>query len=259
MLKHIAICIALTAFAPVANAKGTTYTLADLKALVADGSYVEAYKHIGDIPPAQRKADWIDVAAEAAGGALGTLDTDDGSTIAAIEQIDKQFPQLLKNAKYTKPRADLGYKGIVGCFEQTNDYWGAYGLENCTKLAIKFVDKSGGDRALALKVAKVARKSMNAYGAVPFFKRTLGPKDTSACKDEDLKLAVVAGLGLPADDANAAESRAIMATCWAELKDPILEELGKESKDGYVHQNACSTLLAKKAISGLQAKQCAKK
>ncbi|HTL35777.1 MAG TPA: hypothetical protein VL326_21755 [Kofleriaceae bacterium] len=259
MLKRSAICLAVTVLASTASAKGTKYTLADLKQLNADGSYREAFEHIGDVPPSQRKADWIDVAAEAAAGALGTLDTDDGSTIAAIEQIDKQFPQLLKSAKYTKPRADLGYQGIVGCFEQTNDYWGSYGLENCSKLALKFVDKSGGDRALALKVAKVARKSMNAYGAVPFFKRTLGPKDTAACKDDDLKLAVVAGLGLPADDANAVESRAIMATCWDQLKDPILEEFSKESKDGYVHQNACSTLLAKKAISGLQAKQCTKK
>jgi hypothetical protein len=259
MLKLVALTLAMVAAAPHAYAKGKKYTLADLKALVAEKSYREAYRHIGDIEPAQRKADWVDVAAEAAGGALATLDTEDGSTIAAIEQIDKDFPQLLKSTKYTKPRADLGYQGTEGCFNQTNDYWGAYGLDNCVKLALHFLDTPGGDRALALKVAKVALHSMNGSAAVPFFKRALGPKDTSACKDEDLELATVAGLGLPPAQRNAVDARAIMATCWDQLKDPIIEAFDADPKAGYVHQNTCSTLLAKKAISGLQAKQCTKK
>ena len=138
--------------------------------------------------------------------------TDDGTTLALVDQIDRDYPQLLKSAKYTRPRGELGLKGIEGCFGQTNGYWSSYGLDNCVKLALRFVDNSNGDRVLALKVAKVARKSMNAYSAVPFFKRALGPKDTAACKDEDLKLAVVAGLGLPTDYPNATESKAIMAT-----------------------------------------------
>lgn len=256
MVKLVALAAALTMASSVAHAKGTPYTLADLKQLVADKSYREAYAHLADVPPAQRKADWVDVAAEAAGGALATLDQEDGSTIAAIEQIDKDFPQLLKSTKYTKPRADLGYTGLEACFNQTNDYWGSYGVDNCYKLALHFVDVPGGDRALALKVAKLSRRSMNAASSVPLFKRALGPKDVAACKDEDLATAVVAGLGLPADDKNAAESRAIMGTCWDALKEPVLDAFSKETKGGYVHKNACSTLLAKKAISGLQAKQC---
>ncbi|MBC7976631.1 MAG: hypothetical protein H7138_16785 [Myxococcales bacterium] len=254
------LAVGLVLLASVAHADDKKYTIADLKALVGQNAFKEAFLHIGDISPAQRNAEWSEVAAAAAGGVLGTLDSDDGTTIAAIDQIDRDYPQLLKSPKYTRPRNELGYKGIEGCFAQTNGYWSSYGLENCVKLGLRFVDNSGQDRALALKVAKVARRSMNAYGAVPFFKRAIGGKDTAtACKDEDLKLAVVAGLGLPPDNANATESKAIMATCWSDLKEPVVAAFDGDSKSGYVKQNTCDFLMSKKLLSGLQAKQCAKK
>jgi hypothetical protein len=259
MPKVRSLAVALVLVASVAQADDKKYTLADLKALVGQNAFKEAFQHLADISPSQRNAEWLDVAAAASGGVLGTVDTDDGTTISLIDQIDREYPQLLKSAKYTKPRSELGFKGIEGCFAQTNGYWASYGLENCVKLGLRFVDNSNQDRALALKVAKVARKSMNAYGAVPFFKRALGPKDTAACKDEDLKLAVVAGLGLPADNANATESKAIMATCWTDLKEPVMTAFEGDSKGGYVKQNTCDFLMAKKLLSGLNAKQCTKK
>ena len=214
---------------------------------------------LSDIPPSQRTAEWTEVAAAACGGVLGTIDSEDGTTLALVDQIDRDYPQLLKSAKYLKPRNELGFKGIQGCFNQTDGYWSSQGLDTCVKLGMRFVDNSGQDRGLALKVAKVARRSMNAYGAVPFFKRALGPKDTAACKDEDLKLAVVAGLGLPPTDALAVESRAIMATCWSDLKDPVIAAFDGDSKSGYIKQNTCDFLMGKKLLSGLQAKQCTKK
>ncbi|HEX4451521.1 MAG TPA: hypothetical protein VH143_11655, partial [Kofleriaceae bacterium] len=45
-----------------------TDSLADLKALVSQGAFKEAYVHLGDVAPAQRNADWVDVAASAAAG-----------------------------------------------------------------------------------------------------------------------------------------------------------------------------------------------
>jgi hypothetical protein len=251
--------VILVMLASVAHADDKKYSLADLKALVGQSAFKEAFQHITDISPSQRNADWLDVAAAASGGVLGTVDTEDGTALALIDQIDRDYPQMLKSAKYTKPRNELGFKGVEGCFEQTNGYWGSYGLDNCVKLGLRFVDNSGGDRVLALKVAKVARKSMNAYSAVPFFKRALGAKDTAACKDEDLKLAVVAGLGLPPEYPNAVESKAIMTTCWSDLSEPVVAAFEADSKGGYTRQNTCDFLLAKKAISGLAAKQCAKK
>lgn len=253
------VVVVVVMLASVAHADDKKYSIADLKALVGQSAFKEAFQHLGDISPSARNAEWVDVAAAAAGGVLGTLDTDDGTTLALVDEVDRQYPQLLKAAKYTKPRAEFGFKGLEGCFEQTNGYWSSYGLDNCVKVGLRFVDNSNGDRVLALKVAKLARKSMNHYDAVPFFKRALGPKDTAACKDEDLKLAVVAGLGLPPEYPKATESKAIMTTCWDDLKDAVLKAFEEDSKGGYVHQNTCDVLLAKKMISGLNAKQCTKK
>ena len=71
------------------------------------------------------------------------------TTIAAIDQIDKEYPALLKSAKYTKPRAELGVQGLEGCFNQTNGYWSSYGLENCVKIGMRFVTNSGGETTSA--------------------------------------------------------------------------------------------------------------
>jgi hypothetical protein len=253
------VVVVIMVLASVAHADDKKYTLADLKALVGQSAFKEAFQHLGDISPSQRNAEWVELAAAASGGVLGTLDTDDGTTLALVDEIDREYPQLLKSAKYTRPRNELGFKGLEGCFGQTNGYWSSYGLDNCVKLGMRFVANSNGDSALALKVAKIARKSMNAYDAVPFFKRALGPKDMAACKDSDLKLAVVAGLGLPTTYANATESKAMMATCWDELKDAVMAAFEADSKGGYVKQNTCDFLMAKKLLTGLNAKQCAKK
>src|SRR5690606_15064969 len=154
----------------------------------------------------------------------------------------------------------LGLKGLEGCFQQTRGYWRSYGLDNCLKLGMRFVESSGGDRALALKVAKLVRGSAISYGALLFFRHALGGKDDKAvCKDPDLQLAVVSGLGLPPNNVNAAEARTMMATCWDELKDPVVKAFDQDSKGGYVHQNTCEQLKAKRLLSPLQAKRCTKK
>src|ERR1700753_382274 len=138
-----------------------------------------------------------------------------------------------------KVRADLGLKGLAGCFEQTSGYWASYGLDNCVTLAKRFVDNAGNDRGLLLQVAKLASKSMNAAGAVPFFKKALA-QDPGVCKDGDLQTAVVAGLGLEPE--NAGDSRAIFAQCFDNVKDGVMKAFDADSTDGYVRKNSCSLL-----------------
>jgi len=246
------LCLALVAITSVAHADDKKHTLADLKALVSQNAFKEALQHLGDIPPAQRNADWVDVAATASGGFLGTVSASDAFGI--IDQIDREYPQILKSAKYTGPRGELGTKGLASCLQDTD------GSPECVAIGLRFVDNSGGDRALALKVAKVVRVGTGSATAVPFFKRAFGGKDNAAvCKDEDLKIAVVAGLGLPPDEANATESKVIMGTCWDSLKDAVVAAFDSDSGGGNVHRNTCDTLKAKKMLSSLQEKQCAKK
>lgn len=235
------------------------YTIADLKVLVAKKSFKEAYLHLDDVTPSDRGADWLDVAATASTGVLERLPVDDGTAIGVIDSIDSDYPELAKSSKYVRLRADLGYKGLVGCFTQSSGYWSSRGTEECAQVATRFVTNDATDAALALRVAKLARTQMNSAAAVPFFTRALGTKPTAAvCKDEDLSLAVTAGLGLPPDYENAGEARTLAARCWDALGGAIIKAFEKDPKGGYYHQNACELLRAKKALSSLQEKQCKK-
>jgi hypothetical protein len=109
-----------------------------------------------------------------------------------------------------------------------------------------FLKTSNTGADVGLAFGKITRKNQNHYVAVPFFKWALEQKkDASFCGDEDLKLAVVAGLGLPPDYENAAGARQIAANaCWDALKADIKKEL-VESAGGYYRDNACAVLKAK--------------
>jgi hypothetical protein len=249
--------IAVAAFAVLlpsaALADKKPYTLADLKALVSAKSYKEAVEHLKDVAPADRNAEWQDIAATAAGGYIGGLKDDNLVTkVLEIEKLDQDHPAILTPPKYTKVRAEIGLKAYEACFK--NSYW----IDECLQHAMKFLEGDAGNTDLAFKMAKQVRRNANAYGAVPFFKRALAGKNAAAvCKDDDLKLAVIAGLGLPADYDNAADSRTIASgVCWDALKKPVLDAFNDESSGGYVKENACAVLKAKKVLTADQAKTC---
>lgn len=235
-----------------ARADDKKYTLADLRSLVAQRSYSEAISHLGDIGPSERNADWLDTAATAAGGYLASLSNDNLVTkVLAIEELDERFPPLLKSAKYTRPRAEIGLKAYTACFE--NDY----ATQECFEHALKFVDADPANSELAFKMGKIVRKNAFHYVAIPYFKRALAGKGGAMCKDDDLSLAVVSGLGLPKGDDKAADARAIAAgACFADLKKAILAAFTEETAGGSVHDNACDLLNAKKALTADQAKTC---
>lgn len=248
--RPIAILIACGAISTSALAEEKKYGINDLKALVSQKSFKEAYLHLGDIAPVSRNAEWVDVGAAAAGGFLTQIEGEDAA-IAIIDEIDREYPQLVKNAKYAKPRAEQGYKALESCFGNT------YGVEHCVKVALRFVEISG-DKALMLKVAKLARRSMFAYGAIPFFEKAIAA-DKAACKDDDAKTALVAGLGLPEDYDNAKKARALAATCFADIKADVLKAFDEDSEGGYTQRNSCEILTKNKMISPAKQKGCSKK
>jgi hypothetical protein len=253
MVNTRSFALAVAAVAAVATgalAEDKKYTVADLKALVGQKSFKEAYLHLGDIAPSARNAEWTDIAAQAAGGFLGQIEGEDAA-IAIIDEIDRDYPTLVKNAKYAKPRSEQGYKSLQACFGNS------YGVEQCVKVAMRFIDNSG-DKALTLKVAKLARRSMNAYGAVPFFEKAIAA-DKTACKDEDARLAITAGLGLPEDYDNAKKAKTLMTTCFADIKDDVLKAFEADSNGGYTQRNTCEILTKNKMLSSLQQKVCSKK
>src|SRR5687768_12013487 len=132
-MKHFIALVGVLGMTSMATADKKPYTLADLKTLVSQKSYKEAVDHLGDLSPSERNADWQAVAADAAAGYIGGLSNDNLVTkVLEIEKVDGQYPTILKSAKYTKVRAEIGLKAYKGCFE--NSYW----IDECLDHAFKF-------------------------------------------------------------------------------------------------------------------------
>lgn len=138
----------------------------------------------------------------------------------------------------------------IGEYElcQSKDYSGEW----CHDALVRWVKDHPND---AMKAGKMTRAKMNAWGAIPFFAQAFAAKKGD-CNDQDVKLAVVDGLGQPADTRKDIVDQAKkigLDTCFKEMKDAIVAD---SSPDGYLFTNACKELVAKGAISGLKAKKC---
>jgi len=231
----------------IARADDKKYSIADLKALVDSKAYMEAIQHLGDIAPADRKAEWNDIAATAASGVVG--DAHDEEKLPYMVEIEKQYPAVLKSQKYLNVRADSARRAFDACFNQR------YRFQECRDTALKFVDADPKNAKLTLEVAKSVRHGMASYGAVPFFKRALAASK-AVCKDEDFHIATVAGFGLPEDDSKLDEAIAMAYTCFDDIKAPLIKDLTEDS--GYYRDNACDFLQSKNVrLSDDKAKHCA--
>lgn len=246
-----ALLASLTASARAEQEKA--YSLADLEALVEAKSYKEAVEHLKDVRPSERKDKWLAIATEAASGYLASLTGDHlGTRVMVIEEIDGAYPQLLKSAKYKKARAELGLAAYTACFAQS------YLLEECMQHGTKFLDADPDNTALAFGLGKALRRNAFAYVASPYLARGLGKKPSEAqCKDEDVALAAVHGLGLPADHvALPASKQMASGPCFPHLKKAILKAFDEDSENGYTRTNACPILIENKAISGERLRAC---
>lgn len=252
-MKHVALALGILASSSLALAEAKPYTLADLEALVAQKSFKEAVDHLGDVAPSERTARWQAVAADAAAGYIGGLSNDNLVTkVLEIERVDAAFPTILKSAKYTKVRAEVGLTAYKGCF--ANTYW----IDECLDHAYKFIEADAANTALAFQMGKLVRLNAKHWAALRYFKRALTAKTAKAmCADEDIELAVLSGLALPASyDAMPIAVEIAKGACWANLRKPIVEAFDADSENGYIRTNACELLKAKKALTAAQAKTC---
>lgn len=235
------------------------YTMNDLVALEKNAAWTEIVAHLDDIPPAKRDAEWTRILETAAVEYTAGLakENDAFGAYSAVVELGRRYPNLMKVPAFTAKRAEVGLGTFASCFQRS---WSG---GECVDLLIGFVDADPKNEELAIKAAKLVRRNQFAYGAVPFFSRAVAASPTTpakVCLDEDLKLAVIAGLGLPPDYDNAKLSRTIaFESCWQALSDHIAGQFHKESKGSYYFTNTCEQLNAKKMLSKLQAKQCERK
>jgi hypothetical protein len=253
-MRHLVALAGALALSSSAVADEPRYSLADLKALVSQRSYGEAVQHLSDIAPRERNADWLAVAVDAASGYVG-LGGDPAAKALEIEDLDTRYPQLLTSPKYTKVRAEVGLRGYETCFAKRAS------LDACIERATRFLDADARNTDLAFQMAKALRRNSNAYASVLFFKRAVAGSGSAAmCKDDALRSAVLAGLGLPKAQELASDARSIASgPCFDQLKPEILKGLDAEVPGGPLHVNTCEFMKAKRALDASQLRSCDKK
>ena len=131
---------------------------------------------------------------------------------------------------------------------QSKDYSGDW----CHDALVRWVAKHPND---SFKAGKLTRAAMKAWGAIPFFAKTVSSPKFD-CKDEDVKLAVVSALNLPAEsnkEVNAQMKQIAFGKCFPVLKAAIIEAA---NSDSYSFMNACKELDKKKALAVDKKKEC---
>lgn len=125
---------------------------------------------------------------------------------------------------------------------QGKDYTGEW----CHAALEDWVDKHPDD---AFEAGVMTRKIMVGHNAIPFFHKAMNSRKFD-CKNEQVKLAVISGLGLPSDYDNVKPSLDIFKKCKADLMAAVDAEA---TPDGYVFMNVCSLL----DLKGLRKAKCA--
>lgn len=107
---------------------------------------------------------------------------------------------------------------------------------------------------VAFAAAKSARARFNHWVALRFFATALNKPSPAQCADDDLRLAVISGLGLPSDDPNSELAAKIAAgPCWSALQTPV--QRGFADGGEVYRKNACALLKDK----GTAEPECAPK
>lgn len=131
---------------------------------------------------------------------------------------------------------------------QKNDYSGDW----CHEAMKDWVKAHPSDM---FKAGKLTRRSMNAATAIYFFEKAFAQK-IGDCKDSDVLLAVIAGLGLPKTSNSEtvdASKRIGLELCYNEMKSALLKETNIGS---YFFENTCQVFSEKGELQGIKQKKC---
>ncbi len=107
-------------------------------------------------------------------------------------------------------------------------------------------------------IGKRARLQFKHWAALQFFEPGLGASPTAAqCADEDVSLAVVSGLSMPADAApNAIARRLLGGKCFSSVRIMVEKEIASANGEGYLIQHACPIFVKKGVkLSGCEPKK----
>ncbi len=96
-------------------------------------------------------------------------------------------------------------------------------------------------------IGKRARLQFKHWAALQFFEPALGADSAAAkCADEDVSLAIVSGLSMPAEDApNGIARRLLSGKCFPSVRAAVEKEIVSSNGEGYLPQHACPIFASK--------------
>jgi len=247
------LCCCTIILTPPLLAENKKYTLEELNALAVQEEWQEFLSHAKDVSPKNRKKTWNENLERAAIGVL--TDASKKSPIEAFSwanHLADQFKTLKKSKPYMKHRGEIGIKALKDCFSNR------YAAQSCFKAMTDFVAGDANNVQLNYTAGKLARLNMNSVTAVPFFaaavKNAGAQKGQEICNDNDIEIAVIAGLNLPSSYDNVAPSKVLLKRCFDALKKPVFEEFLKGGS--YNAQNTCDIWKKNNMLSPFQKAHC---
>jgi len=236
------------------NVPADRQLIANLDALAASRSWRELHDHLADVSPTLRDAHWKSLVEQAALGELLPLATPGGSAVerlATIERYYPTFPSLADSKRFLELRTTVGLDAFARCLDATD------GAKQCRDDLERFVRIPPVSAALARGAASLIGTKFNPQAAPLFLMPGLDAPDGAAlCTDSELASYVVTGLGLPPDYREAKAARTVAERCWESLKTAIVANVARETAASYYLQNACPSLIQRKALTGLREKRC---
>lgn len=155
-----------------------------------------------------------------------------------------ELPSVAQDPIVFKSLADLNKCAA------SNRYDAGYCLEPLQKYA-----KTHPQELFA--IGKRARSQFQHWVALQFFEPALGASPTAAkCADEDVQLAIVSGLSMPADNPpNGIARKLLSEKCFVSVKAAVEKEIISADGTGYLPQHVCPIFASK----GIKLSTCAPK
>lgn len=233
-------------------AEGEKYTMADLKALVEQESWIEVLDHALDVRPSKRGETWREYLQTAAVGHLNALKDagDPDRAMAASEELIVKHPILKRSRRYMTMRGRLGLEAMENCFRHDRS-----GI-TCSERLETFVKADPTNDNLAFEAGRMVRLRGSPTVSAKLFAMAFKKKSRrSSCSDDQVPLAVSRVLN------NSTKGEAVVAArkvafdyCWPALKDHIQSEFLDANK--YYLSNVCQDLKRKKLLTKFQRALC---
>jgi hypothetical protein len=242
--RLFAACAALVFGASMgaAYAQRKPLALEDLKALEQSQSWQELAQSLGDLPPAQRTAQWEAIATNTALQLMGKAakSKQPGETFNVAENVLEQFPQLTKSKAFMDKRAEVGMVAMSDCYD-SNRWWPG----GCNTELARFVERDESNSQLQFAAGKLMRLNNRHSLAAPFFEKSLSLSATpQRCADPDVGRAVISAMGLPYNSDFKAQITAGQTIaekyCSTQMKPLLLQQA--EPATGYYVTNACPVM-----------------